>query len=168
MKKEKKEKILSKKKKELPKDLKKQSQEYLNGWKRCQADFENYKKQQEKSKKDLIRYSIENIVTQILPVIDNFQASIEHIPRGREDCVWVQGIRHIQKQLEKVLADNGVERIKIKTGDEFNPEIHEAVKGDSDTQIHSNDSNELKIKKIILRGYKMGNRIIRPARVVIK
>lgn len=142
---------------------------YLNGWKRCQADFENYKKQQVESQKDIIKYSTENIVTQILPVLDNFQAAMDHIPEKQEDGAWVQGITHIQKQLETVLADNGVEKIKVKAGDDFNPEIHEAIISDSnDANKHPNDSNRLRIKKVILKGYKIEDKIIRPARVIVK
>jgi len=141
---------------------------YLDGWKRCQADFENYKKQQAESQKDIIKYSTENIVTQILPVLDNFQSAVEHIPEDQKDEAWVQGIMHIQKQLKTVLTDNGVEEIKVKTRDDFNPEIHEAIKSDSNTQMHSNDSNGIKIEKIILKGYKIGDKTIRPARVITK
>jgi len=142
--------------------------ESLNGWKKTLADFENYKKQQAESQKDIIKYSTENIVTQILPVLDNFQTAMECIPEEQKDGAWVQGITHIQKQLESVLADNRVGEIKVKAGDDFNPEIHEAVKSDSNTQMHSNDPNGIKIGKIILRGYKIGDKIIRPARVTVK
>ena len=101
--------------------------EYLDGWKRCQADFENYKKRQAESQKDLIRYSTQNIVLQILPVIDNFHASTDHIPEDQKTNSWVVGIMHIQKQLETVLTDNGVEEISVKVGDSFDPAMHEAI-----------------------------------------
>lgn len=143
-------------------------QKGLDGWKRCQADFENYKKQQVESQEDIIKYSTENIVTHVLPVLDNFQVAMDHIPEKQEDDAWVQGITHIQKQLETVLADNGVEEIKIKAGDDFNPAFCEAVKGDSNTQMHSNDSNGIKIEKVILKGYKIGDKVIRPARVTVE
>ncbi len=162
-----KKKVFNKEKNKPSKDIERQSQEYLDGWKRCQADFENYKKQQEKRRKNLILYSTENIIMQILPVLDNFQASMEHIPSGREDCVWVQGIKHIQKQLEKVLTDNGVEEIKMKTGDKFNPNFCEAVaENEEGEKKQSADKN--RIEKIILKGYKIGDKIIRPARVIVE
>ena len=169
-KKEKEEKETKKKESGTIDNFKKKAEEYLNGWRRCQADFENYKKQQEKNKKDLIRYSAENILTQILPVLDNFQAAVKHIPERQKKESWTQGIMHIQKQLETILADNGVEEIQIKTGDDFNPEFCEAIKsGSNDTSKHQSDSsNEIKIIKIILKGYKIGDRIIRPARVAVK
>lgn len=142
---------------------------YLDGWKRCQADFENYKKRQAESQKDLIRYSTENIVQQILPVIDNFQSSTTHIPEDQKNNPWVTGIMYIQKQLETVLSDNGVVEIEVKIGDSFNPTKHEAVEDMECKSCKSKDYKfENKISKIILRGYSIGEKVIRPARVIVK
>ena len=166
-KKEKKEKETKKKESGTIDNFKKKAEEYLNGWRRCQADFENYKKQQEKNKKDLIRYSAENILTQILPVLDNFQAAVKHIPERQKKESWIQGIMHIQKQLETILADNGVEEIQIKAGDDFNPEFCEAVMEKTASSKQQTVSKNL-VKEIILRGYKIGDRIIRPVKVIVK
>lgn len=145
----------------------KQAAEYLDGWKRCKADFENYKKRQAEALKDLALYSNENMILQILPILDNFHASTEHVPEDQKNNPWVVGIMHIQKQLEKVLEDNGVSEIKVKEGDKFDPALHEAIKSDAnDTSKHSNDTN--KIMKVILKGYKIGEKVIRPARVVVE
>jgi molecular chaperone GrpE len=145
--------------------------EYLDGWKRCQADFENYKKRQAQSQKDLIRYSTQNIVLQILPVIDNFQASTSHIPEDQKENPWVTGIMYIQKQLEQVLVDNGVEEIVASVGDNFDPVKHEAIP-DKECQCDKcdceNEKFKNKIRKVILKGYKIGDRVIRPARVVVE
>ncbi|HLN18581.1 MAG TPA: nucleotide exchange factor GrpE, partial [Patescibacteria group bacterium] len=92
-------------------------EEYLSGWKRCQADFENYKKRQQENLKDTRKYACQSVVMEILPVLDNFYASTDHIPGDQEKSPWVTGIMHIQKQLEKVLQDNEVREIKIKKGD---------------------------------------------------
>ena len=78
-------------------------EEYLNNWKRAVADFENYKKRQAESQKDLLRFSLEGIIMQILPVLDNFHASTDHIPEDQKSNAWVVGIMHIQKQLEDLL-----------------------------------------------------------------
>ena len=139
-------------------------EEYLSGWKRCQADFENYRKRQGENQKDLIRYTDENWTLQILPIIDNFRASVEHVPEEQKKSPWVVGIMHIQKQLEKVLADNGIEEIEVKIGDDFNPQIHEAVHTEKDKE-----EKELKhkIAKIISSGYKIGEKVIRAAKVIV-
>jgi molecular chaperone GrpE len=143
--------------------------QYLNGWKRCQADFENFKKRQAESQKDLLRYSTQNIVLQILPVIDNFQASTAHIPEDQKSNPWVTGIMYIQKQLEQVLVDNGVTEMEAKNGDSFDPARHEAV---ADMECKGCKAKDYKfsnkIKQVVTRGYMMGEKIVRPARVIVE
>jgi molecular chaperone GrpE len=136
----------------------------VNRWKRCLADFENYKKREEKSKKELVAFSNLNLITEILPVLDNFYSSTEHIPAEQKENAWVIGIMHIQHQLEKVLIDNGVEEITIKEGDKFDPKIMEAL----DSKDNKENDLQNKVAKIIQKGYKMKDRIIRPARVIVK
>jgi molecular chaperone GrpE len=144
----------------------------LDGWKRCQADFENYKKRQAETQKDFIRFSTENVILQLLPILDNFHISTDHVPKEQKDTPWVVGIMHIQKQLESILTTYGVTEIKTKVGDEFNPEIHEAVANDQGTinkeQKTESKEQKNKIAKIIQRGYKMDNKVIRPARVIVE
>ena len=142
--------------------LEKQAKEYLDGWKRCQADFENYKKMQIESQREFVKYAGQNIVLQIIPVLDNFHMSTDHIPEDQKDGGWVVGIMHIQKQLENVLAENGVDEIETKIDDKFNPEIHEAVENNDKKEIAGD-----KVKKVLLKGYKMGNKIIRPVKVIV-
>ncbi len=134
----------------------------LERLKRCQADFENFKKRQAESMKDFLKYASENIILEIIPVLDNFHASTDHVPEDQKENPWVTGIMHIQKQLEKVLEDNGTDEIRVKIGDKFDPKIHEAIQAGDKNQATSD-----KIKKVILKGYKMGDKIIRPARVVV-
>jgi molecular chaperone GrpE len=145
--------------------------------KRCQADFENYKKRQAENQRNFIQYASENIIAEIIPVLDNFHVSTEHIPENQKDGPWVVGIMHIQKQLEKVLTDNGVEEIKVKVGDKFDPRVHESIGDSSQSTVQSSEQEEKNhepktknqelIKKIVLRGYKIGDRIVRPAKVVV-
>lgn len=150
-------------------------QESLDGWKRSLAEFENYKKMQAESQKDRIRYATENIVMQIIPVIDNFQVSIEHIPQDQKEGGWVTGIMYIQKQLENVLAENGVEEINLKVGDNFDTKYCEAVSDNcchdekcQDSKCEEKKKFKNKIKKIILKGYKIGDKVIRAARVIVE
>lgn len=149
----------------IEKYLKYQEQKnLLAGWKRCQADFENYKKRQTELQWELAKYSGLNLIMQILPVLDNFHAATDHIPQDQKDNQWVMGIMYIQKQLEKILEDNGVKEIKTEPGDMFDPKIHEAVhnsnqEGDKDGQH--------KIAKVVLKGYRMEGKVIRAARVIV-
>jgi molecular chaperone GrpE len=145
--------------------LEKQAAEYLDGWKRCQADFENYKKRQAEAVADMARYANESLLLQIIPVLDNFHASTDHVPEDQKKNAWVVGIMHIQKQLEQILKDNGVTEIKAKAGDDFDPKFHEAV---SDEKVKDEKEIKNKIAKVIQRGYELGERVIRPARVVVE
>lgn len=142
----------------------------LEGWKRSLAEFENYRKMQAESNKDRIRYATENIISQIIPVIDNFQASTLHIPEDQKDGGWVQGIMYIQKQLEGVLSENGVEEINLKVGDNFDAKYCEAVLDNccNKKECGKKEKYKNKIKKVILKGYKIGDKVIRPMRVVVE
>src|SRR3989339_128095 len=130
------------------------AEKYLEGWKRCQADFENYKKRQAESQKELVAFGNMNLILEILPVLDNFYASTGHIPEGEKSRPWVVGIMHIQKQLEKVLEDNGVSEIVVKAGDDFDPAIHEAVSHETRNTKH--ETKECRVKNVLMKGYKMG------------
>lgn len=133
-------------------------EESLGGWKRCLADFDNFRKRQEESRDESRRYLKEAILMEILPVADNFEASVAHIPEDQKDGPWVAGIMHIQRQLEAVLADNGLTEIPVAPGDEFDPHIHEAVG-------RTNDKEDGKVKRVLRKGYRMGDKVIRAARV---
>ena len=73
---------------------------------------------------------------------------------------------HIQKQLTDVLKDNGVEEIETKAGDEFDPNIHEAV-GNDERAEENKEEKKNKVAKVILHGYKMGGKVVRPVRVQV-
>jgi molecular chaperone GrpE len=134
----------------------KMAEKYLDSWKRCQADFENFKKDQAKYQEEFRKYAKMDVIEQILPVVDNFEASLAHVPEAEKDNKWVEGLVYIKKQLEDVLRNNSVEEIEAKTGDKFNPEIHEAVAGKGE-----------KVKKVLQKGYRMNGRIVRAARVEV-
>jgi molecular chaperone GrpE len=140
------------------------AEEYLTDLKRVQADFENYKKRQAESQKELGGYLIEKLVLEIVPVLDNFRAATMHVPEEQKNSPWVTGIQYIEKQLEDVVKQNGVEVIEAKAGDEFDPSIHEAVsheseEGESDTQV---------ITQVLQNGFRIGDKVIRPAKVSVK
>jgi molecular chaperone GrpE len=135
-----------------------ENQNALDSWKRCQADFENYKKDQARHQEEFRKYAKMDVMEQILPVVDNFEASLAHVPEKSKENKWVEGIVYIKKQLEDVLKNNDIEEIAVKAGDKFNPEIHEAVGGDGKKQ---------KVTKVIQKGYKLNGRILRAARVEV-
>lgn len=161
-------------------DWEEKSNEYLNDLKRLQAEFENYKRRQAANQKELGGYLIEKLVLDIVPVLDNFRAATEHVPEEAKDSPWVTGIQYIEKQLEKVLIDNGVTPIEAKEGDEFDPRLHEAVgavgtEGSEPVEERSVEGEVKEVEnsvhfivKVVQKGYRLGEKVIRPARVIVK
>lgn len=147
------------------------AEEYLTDLKRTQADFENYKKRQAESQKELGGYLIEKLVLDIVPVLDNFRAATSHVPPEQKDSPWVTGIQYIEKQLEDVVKSNGVEVIEVKEGDTFDPTIHEAVGSEGTEGPESVDGAEEEahaVVKVLQKGFKLGGKVIRPAKVTVK
>jgi len=138
-------------------------QNSLDSWHRCLAEFDNYKKRQAENQKEFTKYAAEGVISDMLPVLDNFHAATDHIPEGEADNPWVTGIMFIQQQMEKVFEDSGVTKIEVNIGDEFDPNIMEAVKNDDDDELTEN----AKVKKIAQPGYKIGGKVLRPVRVLL-
>lgn len=143
------------------------AEEYLNDLKRLQADFENYKKRQVESQKELRGHLIEKLLQDIIPVLDNFRMATGHVPKEAEGSPWVVGIQYIEKQLEDVLKTHGVEVIPVVEGDVFDPSIHEAIEGEDDRKKEDSPKQEV-IAKVLQKGYKIGDRVVRPAKVTIR
>jgi molecular chaperone GrpE len=102
-----------------------------------------------------------NVVRELLPVIDNFERSLKHVPQDLAENDYIKGIQSILKQFEKILTGLGVERIKT-VGEPFDPHLHEAVSmedGDGDTEVVSEE---------LQPGYRMGDEVLRHAMVRVK
>ena len=174
-------------------DWQAKAEEYLTDLKRTQADFENYKKRQIESQKDLRGILIEKLVLDIVPVLDNFRSATMHVPEEQQSSPWVIGIQYIEKQLETVLIENGLQTIETKEGDEFDPRIHEALEMQNGNIKMENDEEKIEnnkqstenshqetvegkkdkpkghmIVKVVQKGYKFGERVIRPAKVIVQ
>lgn len=135
----------------------------LAGWRRTLADFDNYKKRTLEREREFNQYASEGVINEMLPVLDNFHAAIEHIPAEDNSSPWVTGIMYIQKQMEKVFEDNGVEEMAVKIGDEFDPETMEAMKDENE----GDKDGVKKVIKVSQKGYKIKGKIMRPAKVVV-
>lgn len=98
------------------------------------------------------------VVIALLPVIDNFERSLKHVPKDLESNDYVKGIQGIIKQFEKTLSDLGVEKIKT-VGELFNPHLHEAV------SMEDGEGDEEVVSEELQSGYKLGDEIIRHAMV---
>lgn len=133
---------------------------YLLLAQRIQADFENYKKRSQKEKEEFASFANTGLILQILPVLDNFRLATKHLPKNLENDNWAQGVLQIEKQLEQIMKDEGVEEIKS-VGEKFNPLIHEAME-----QLDSDKETGTIIEEV-QRGYKLKDKIIRHAKVKV-
>lgn len=101
---------------------------------RTRADFENYRKRVELEKTQAREAGQASAVLKLLPVIDNIERAITHIPTELQDNTWAQGVGNLVKNLEKSLEGLNVKRIDASKGADFNPELHEAIQMDEDAE----------------------------------
>jgi molecular chaperone GrpE len=153
--------------KKLREDLKTAQTEkadYLINWQKERADFINYKKGEDERKKQTLTFAREQFVEELLPVLDAYDMMSANKEAWDSVAVgWRQGVGYIHTQLLKVLADNGVSEIAPKEGDVLDSISHEAV----ETVPTEDESKEHTISSVMQKGYKNGDRIIRPARVKV-
>lgn len=138
--------------------------EYLDDLQRVQADFENYKKRVKNDERELYGHLSGQIASDLMPVLDNLHAAVEHVPAEAVGSPWVTGITYIEKQFEDVLKNYGVEPIEVKPGDTFDPTRHEAL--DHQTK-EDEEGTLLKVEKIVQKGYQVKGRVVRPAKVIV-
>ena len=142
--------------------VKEERQEYLDGWQRCKADAVNGRKEALASAERATERAKESLLNELIPVLDSFDMATGNEAWESVDAGWKSGIEHIHKQLLGVLEASEVKRFG-KVGEVFDPKLHEAVQETSDMP-----GDPHTIVKILRYGYKMGERIIRPAQVIVK
>ena len=147
-------------KKKSPKEILAERDKYLAGWQRAQADYVNLQKEMEENRSKYAAYAKQDILEEILTIIDHFEEGLKHIPKDQKKESWITGIEHIKKQLDDFCGRQGLESFG-KKGDEFDPEKHEALSQEE------NDKMEGKVIKVVKKGYIRGEKVIRPAQVVV-
>ncbi|PIT90176.1 MAG: nucleotide exchange factor GrpE [Candidatus Komeilibacteria bacterium CG10_big_fil_rev_8_21_14_0_10_41_13] len=135
-------------------------QEYLQGWQRAKADYENLKKETDRKLQEMASYQQAGLLLEVLPIYDHFKMALSHIPEEQQKADWIQGIHHIKKQFENLLNNLGIEEVKT-MGQQFNPELHEAIAYEDSDQADNQIIREVKT------GYKLKGRLIQPAQVVV-
>lgn len=134
--------------------------ELTTGWQRTQADFVNFRKRVDEEEGSSRKNAQVDLILQILPVLDNFRLSSQHLPKELIGNEWAKGIQHIERQFEQVLLDIGVKRIE--TADQhFDPNLHEAV------ESVASDLPANTIVDEIQAGYLFGDSVIRPSCVKV-
>ncbi len=136
----------------------KERDEYLAGWQRARADFLNYKKDEVKRFEEIVRFSNEELLKELIGVLDSFDLGLAALEKeGKAE----KGIYMIRSQLEDILKQHGLERIQLKVGDKFDPATSETI-AESES-----DKPAGEVIEIIEVGYRLNGKLLRPARVKV-
>lgn len=136
-----------------------QAAEYLEGWQRTQAEFANYKKRNEQERQELLKLANATLIAKLLPIMDDFERAFQTLPRSLARLTWIDGIALIHRRLQAILEAEGLTVIETK-GQSFDPLLHEAV---SYEEVEGYDDGQ--IIEEVQKGYKLHDRILRPALV---
>ena len=140
---------------------KKEKEEYLFGWQKERAEFINYKKQENDRHINFSEAMRERILTRFLSVIDSFNMAFANKEAWEKvDDNWRKGVEYIYTQMNTIFEEYGVKAVG-EAGEMFDPNIHQSI------DVAETDKKELEhtIANVIQKGYKIGERVIRPARV---
>lgn len=138
-------------------ELQTQIAELTDALQRERADVTNIRRRHEEQIRSLRTTLKADIVQELLPVIDNFDRALKHVPADLAAHEYVKGVQGIVKQFEKTLDDMGVERIKT-VGEPFDPMLHEAVSAED------GEGTEI-VSEELQSGYRVGDTTVRPAMV---
>ena len=143
-------------------ELEQQIGELTQDLQRQRADFENYRKRVEVEKEQAKQTGKTQAVMKLLPVIDNIDRAVAHLPAELQGNAWADGVVKLSKHLDKMVGDLSLERIAIIPGETlFDPSLHEAIQMDDaegDTEVAAEE---------LQTGWKLGDTVIRPAMVKV-
>jgi molecular chaperone GrpE len=138
------------------------AQEYLGGWQRAQATFENYRKRMQKEREEWRATSNARLLGKLLPILDDFDRAFSMMPESLKDDAWFSGIKLIQRKIQSILETESVEPMDAEPGDTFDPKFHQAV-----LHQETEDFEDGQIMTVVEKGYVLGKRVLRPAMVVV-
>jgi molecular chaperone GrpE len=136
-----------------------EAEEFLDGWQRARAEFANYKKRVERERENSRAQITGEIITRYLGVMDDLERALAKSPENEGCQEWVTGVQLIYTKLKAILEAEGVEPIE-EEGLRFDPNIHEAISYE-DSDKHDEGS----VIEVTQRGYKLDDRVLRPAMV---
>jgi molecular chaperone GrpE len=138
--------------------LERERDEYLADLKRVAADFDNYRKRAARDHESLVSRAHERLVKELLPVLDDLERALV-AAEEHEEAKLEDGVRLVHRELRDALSKEGL--VEIETDGAFDPHVHEALL----TQPSEEDDGA--ILQVIQKGYRLGDRVLRPARVVV-
>jgi molecular chaperone GrpE len=129
---------------------------------RSQADFENFRKRAAREKDDAVKYANGSLLERLIPILDNFELGLAAARQSPEATAIVAGLDMVARQLNDFLTQHGVEPVQAGEGVAFDPNLHEAV-----SQEESAAVAEGQIVRQLRKGFKLRDRLLRPATVVV-
>ena len=137
---------------------KEDADKFRNNWHRAEADLQNYKRRAEQERDESRRFSHASLIINLLPILDDFERAFGSLDARLAGLTWLDGMRLIYRKLGALLESAGVRPIEAE-GQTFDPRYHEAV-------AHA-EGEEGKVLSEVQRGYKLHDRVLRPAMVVV-
>ncbi|MCB9445018.1 MAG: nucleotide exchange factor GrpE [Ardenticatenaceae bacterium] len=133
----------------------------LDGWMRTQAEFANARKRMEKQRAETYQNASADVVTKLLPILDDFERALSTVPSEIAEISWLEGIQLVQRKLLGILEGLNVKTIEA-VGQHFDPVFHEAI-----MQEPSDEYDSGVVSKELQKGYQLGDRVIRPSLVYV-
>ena len=134
------------------------AQSYMQSWQRAAADYQNFKRRVEEERTETARFANASLIINLLPLLDDLDRALHNIDTHLAGLTWVDGIRLIHRKFQAVMDMAGVNEIEA-DGQQFDPAVHEAV-----SQV---PGEENKVVSVVQKGYRLGDRVIRPAMVIV-
>ena len=132
--------------------------EHLNDLKRVAAEFENYRKRAVRDQESLVARAHERVVKELLPILDDLERALE-AASAHEEAALEEGVALVHRALADLLAREGL--AEIETNGRFDPHVHEALLS------QPSEAEEGSVLEVVQKGYRLGDHVIRPARVVV-
>jgi molecular chaperone GrpE len=133
--------------------------EYLELAQRVQADFENYRKRAARDQERMVAHAHERLVHELLPILDDLERTLEAAER-HEEAALVDGVKLVEQSLRKALRKEGL--VEIETDGPFDPHVHEALLTQTEDGAVPGS-----VLQVVQRGYRIGDRVLRPAKVIV-
>jgi len=138
--------------------LRNENEELIDTLQRLQADFDNYRKRAARDQESLVARAGERIVKELLPVLDDLERALEAADQ-HEEAKLEDGVKLVHRQLEQLLEKEGL--ALVETDGRFDPHVHEAL------LTQPSEAEEGSVIEVLQKGYRLGDRVLRPARVVV-
>ena len=139
-------------------DERAKAQSFYASWQRSAADFQNYKRRVEDERSETARLANAALIINLLPLIDDLERALQNVDAHLAGLTWVDGIRLIYRKFQAMLEMTGVQEIDA-DGQTFDPAYHEAVS--------QGPGEEGKVVAVVQKGYRLGDRVVRPAMVIV-